>query len=136
MLLAQITDLHVMPKGMLAYGKVDTAGMLRDAVAHLNRLEPRPDAVVITGDLADRGEPVAYQHLREILADLKIRWFVIPGNHDRLAEFRSAFADQPYLPATGEFINYVIDDYPLRIVAAHSVIPGRTDGLIGDAQLE
>ncbi|MEO8135380.1 MAG: phosphodiesterase [Betaproteobacteria bacterium] len=135
MLLAQITDLHVMPKGQLAYGKVDTAGMLRDAVAHLNRLDPRPDAVLITGDLADRGEPVAYQHLREILAGLEIRWFVIPGNHDRMAEFRSAFADQPYLPTEGEFIQYAIDDYPLRIVAAHSVQPGRTDGMLREEHL-
>src|SRR5258706_8618456 len=135
MLLAQITELHAMPKGTLAYGMVDTAGMLRDAVAHLNRLDPKPDAVVITGDLADGGEPVAYAHLREILADLKPRWFVTPGNHDKLPEFRSAFADQAYLPADGEFIQYVIDDYPLRLVAVHSVIPGRTDGKVVDEQL-
>ena len=52
MLLAQISDLHVMPKGQLAYGRVDTAPMLRDAIEHLNRLDPQPDAVLITGDLA------------------------------------------------------------------------------------
>ena len=135
MLLAQISDLHVMPKGQLAYGRVDTAGMLRNAVAHLNRLDPRPDAVVITGDLADGGEPLAYQHLREILAGLKLRFFVIPGNHDRIAEFRSAFSDQPYLPADGEFIQYVIDDFAVRIVAAHSVVPGRTSGEMDDERL-
>jgi Icc protein len=135
MLLAQITDLHVMPKGQLAYGRVDTADLLRRAVAHLNRLDPRPDAVVITGDLADKGGPAAYQHLREILAELELRYFVIPGNHDRLAEFRSAFADQTYLPAQGEFIQYVIDDFPLRIVAAHSVVPGRTSGMLCDESL-
>jgi len=136
MLLAQITDLHVMPKGQLAYDKVDTAAMLRDAVAHLNRLVPQPDAVIITGDLADRGEPTAYEHLREILAELEARWFVIPGNHDKLPAFRAAFADQPYLPAEGDLIQYVIDDYPLRLVALHSVLPGRTDGAVSDAQLE
>lgn len=130
MLLAQITDLHVCPKGQLAYGRVDTAGMLRDALAHLNRLDPRPDAVIITGDLADTGEPAAYAHLREILSGLNLRWFVIPGNHDRMAEFRRAFADQAYLPADGEFIQYAIDDFPVRIVAVHSVIPGRTDGML------
>lgn len=135
MLLAQITDLHVMAKGQLAYGRVDTAQMLRDAVAHLNRLDPRPDAVVITGDLADKGDPLAYQHLREILADLQIRYFVIPGNHDRIPEFRAAFADQSYLPVDGELIQYVIDDYPLRIVAAHSVVPGRIYGRLSGESL-
>jgi 3',5'-cyclic-AMP phosphodiesterase len=135
MLLAQISDLHVMPKGELAYGRVDTAGMLREAVAHLNRLDPRPDAVLITGDLADHGESLAYQHLREILAELEHRYFVIPGNHDRLAEFRTAFADQSYLPAQGEFTQFVIDDLPLRIVAADSVVPGQTRGTLCDARL-
>ncbi len=127
-MLAQITDLHVMARGQLAYGRVDTASMLRDAVAHLNRLDPRPDAVVITGDLADKGDPVAYAHLREILAGLEIRWFVIPGNHDRIDAFRAAFADQPYLPKTGDWIQFAIDDYPVRIVAAHSVVPGKIYG--------
>ena len=45
MLLAQISDLHVMPKGRRAYERVDTAGMLREAIAHLNRLDPQPDVV-------------------------------------------------------------------------------------------
>ncbi|MEP7084972.1 MAG: phosphodiesterase [Betaproteobacteria bacterium] len=130
MLLAQITDLHVMPKGQLAYGKVDTAGMLRAAVAHLNRLDPRPDVVIITGDLADKGEPTAYAHLREILSALAIRYYVIPGNHDKMPAFRQAFADQPYLPAAGDSIQYAIDEFPVRIVAVHSVIPGRTDGAL------
>ncbi len=128
MLLAQLTDLHVMPKGLFAYGRVDTAQMLRNAVTQLNRLVPRPDAVVITGDLADKGEPTAYAHLREILAGLAIPHYVIPGNHDRMDNFRAAFGDHAYLPTSGEFIQYVIDDFPLRIVAAHSVMAGRTDG--------
>jgi len=136
MILAQITDLHVMPKGVLAYGRVDTAAMLRNAIAHLNRLNPRPDAVVITGDLADRGEIVAYEHMREILADLQLPWFVIPGNHDRLDNFRRMFADQPYLPAEGDAIQYVLDDFPLRIVAVHSVVPGQIAGRISEASLD
>lgn len=136
MLLAQITDLHVMPKGQLAYGRVDTASMLRSAVAHLNRLDPQPDVVLITGDLADKGERTAYVHLREILADLRAPFYVIPGNHDRIAEFRRAFADQPYLPTEGEFIQYVIETLPLRIVALDSVVQGRTRGAVDDARLE
>ncbi|MEP7207333.1 MAG: phosphodiesterase [Casimicrobiaceae bacterium] len=135
MLLAQISDLHVMSKGELAYGRVDTADLLRRAVRHLNRLDPRPDAVLITGDLADKGEPRAYAHLREILDDLQYPFYVIPGNHDRLAAFRAAFADQPYLPADGPFIQYVIDDFPVRIVAADSVDPGRVRGTMCDARL-
>jgi 3',5'-cyclic-AMP phosphodiesterase len=135
MLLAQISDLHVMPKGQLAYGRVDTAPMLREAIAHLNRLDPQPDAVLITGDLADKGERTAYEHLREILADLKAPFYVIPGNHDRVDEFRRSFSDQPYLPATGAFILYAIDTLPLRLVALDSVVQGRTRGTVCDERL-
>jgi 3',5'-cyclic-AMP phosphodiesterase len=135
MLIAQITDLHVTPKGRLAYGRVDTAGMLRTAVAQLNRLVPRPDLVLITGDLAAHGEVEAYAHMREILDELEIRYFVIGGNHDDADNLRAAFLDHPYLPAHGEFIQYVVDDYPLRIVAADTVVRGRVLGSMCDARL-
>jgi len=124
-----------MPKGQLAYGRVDTAAMLRDAIAHLNRLNPQPGVVLITGDLADKGERAAYAHLRQILADLAAPFFIIPGNHDRIAEFRLAFADQAYLPADGDFIQYAIDSLPLRLVALDSVVQGRTRGNVCNERL-
>ncbi|MBA3772407.1 MAG: phosphodiesterase [Ramlibacter sp.] len=136
MLIAHISDLHVMPKGQLAYGRVDTAAMLRTTVAQLNRIVPRPDLVLVTGDLADHGEIDAYAHLREILAGLEIRYLVIGGNHDRAENLRAAFADHSYLPAHGDFIQYAIDEYPLRIVAADSVVRGRVRGSMCDQRLE
>jgi Icc protein len=81
MLLAQITDLHIRPEGQLVYRRIDTASYLNRAVAHLNDLSPRPDVVLITGDLVDSGKPQAYSHLRELLKPLIIPYFVIPGNH-------------------------------------------------------
>ncbi len=44
MLIAQISDLHFLPKGTLAFGRVDVAGCLERAIDHLNALQPRPDA--------------------------------------------------------------------------------------------
>lgn len=45
--------LHIKAPGELAYGKVDTAAALTRCVAALNALTPRPDLVVISGDLVD-----------------------------------------------------------------------------------
>jgi 3',5'-cyclic AMP phosphodiesterase CpdA len=135
-IVAQITDLHVMAPGKLAYGRVDTAPMLDAAIGHLNQLAPQPDLVLITGDLADHGDPAAYRHLRELLAPLKAPYCVIPGNHDRHEAFRHAFADHAYLPQQGPFIQYVIDDHPLRIVAVDSCIPGMTRGRLDGERLD
>jgi Icc protein len=51
--IAQISDLHIKSPDTLAYGRVDTASALERCVAALNEFKPRPDLVVISGDLAD-----------------------------------------------------------------------------------
>ncbi len=64
-LLAQLTDPHIRAPGERAYGLVDTAAHLREAVATVLRLPQRPDAVVLTGDLTDFGQPAEYDHQTE-----------------------------------------------------------------------
>ena len=82
MIVAQLSDPHIVAPGEVLYGRVDTAGFLARAVAEVNRLEPLPDVTVITGDLAAHGDPAEYAHLRRILAPLRMPVFVIPGNND------------------------------------------------------
>src|SRR5215469_10345531 len=77
MLIAQITDLHILPPGRLAFGRVDTAACLARAVARLRTLDPRPDVVVATGDLVDAGGAEEYAHLRRLLAPLELPLFVL-----------------------------------------------------------
>ena len=55
MIMAQITDLHVVGNGQLCQGRVATNAQLQEAVAHINGLSPRPDVVLATGDLTDHG---------------------------------------------------------------------------------
>ena len=71
MVIAQITDTHIKPEGVLAYGRVDTTPYLRRAVEHLLALRPRPDVVLATGDLVDGGLPEEYRRLRDLLAPLR-----------------------------------------------------------------
>ncbi len=116
MIIAQITDTHIKAEGKLAYRKVDSAKALGDCVDHVNRLEPRPDVVIMTGDLADVGRPSEYAVFRRIVDRLAMPYFVIPGNHDERGAFRQAFADHPYLPSDGDFLHYAIEDYPIRLI--------------------
>ena len=54
MLIAQLSDMHVRPPGKLFLGKVDSNAMLAAAVARVNKLDPAPDLVVLTGDLVEK----------------------------------------------------------------------------------
>jgi 3',5'-cyclic-AMP phosphodiesterase len=132
MIVAQLSDPHIVapgasPRTPAGFGPVDTAAFLARAVAEVNRLDPLPDMVLLTGDLVDKGEPVEYEHLRSLLAPLAMPVFVIPGNHDARAPLRAAFGDDGYLPADG-FIQYAVEDYDLRLVALDTLVPGKHHG--------
>jgi 3',5'-cyclic AMP phosphodiesterase CpdA len=129
MILAQISDLHIKPQRRLAYGVVDTAAMLEQCVAALLQLKQRPDAVIATGDLVDLGRPEEYGLLREILAPLgSLPLYLLPGNHDERGALRAAFPEHGYLRQWEPFLQYAIEDHPLRLIGLDTVIPGQGGG--------
>lgn len=135
MLLAQISDLHIKRPGQLAYRRVDTAAALARCVAKLNALVPRPDAVLVTGDLTDFGHDDEYRHLRALLAPLEIPYYLMVGNHDDRAALRRAFADRPELHGGGAFVQYALDVGAVRVLALDSQVPGTSGGDLCDARL-
>lgn len=135
MLIAQISDLHIMPENELMSGVVDTAPYLERAVAHLLALDPRPDLVLATGDLVDAGRIDEYRRLRAILAPLPMPVHLIPGNHDLRDNLRAVFADHAYLQ-DGAFIQYAIEDHPLRLIGLDTLVPGAAHGELCDARLD
>jgi Icc protein len=134
-IVAQISDLHVRVRGKLAYQVVDTSSYLRAAVTHVNALDPPADLVLATGDLTDAGEPGEYRELREILGKLRAPLYVIPGNHDARDDLKAAFGADGYL-SKGNHLSYVIEDYPLRIIALDSTAPGEEGGHIDEERAE
>ncbi|KVO84475.1 metallophosphatase [Burkholderia ubonensis] len=134
MLLAQISDLHIKRPGQLAYQHVDTAAALARCIARLNALEPRPDAVLVTGDLVDFGRDDEYAQLRDLLAPLEIPYYLMVGNHDDRAALRRAFADRREWQ-DGEFVQYAFDVGAVRVLALDSQVPGASAGDLCDARL-
>lgn len=90
MRVVQITDTHVKgdPDDLAViewFGGItlhDPADTLAFVLEQIDALDVRPDLIVGTGDLADRGHPLAYRRLNAMLDDLGIPTMVIPGNHD------------------------------------------------------
>jgi len=133
MMLAQISDCHVVESDRLLFDRIDTAAYLAAAVAHLNRIGP--DFVWVTGDLVDSGRPAQYARLRSLLDRLEAPYAVMPGNHDARDTLKAAFADHPYWRASADSLHYAIEDLPLRLIALDSLIAGESGGRIGKEQL-
>ena len=95
---------------------VDANTKLEHAIEYLHTRVDRPDAVLATGDLTNDGRPEQFRLLKALLEGLEVLIYLIPGNHDEREEFRSAFSDRPWIPASGP-IDYVIDDFPVRPLA-------------------
>ena len=128
MIIVQLSDLHVCPPGISAYGRVPTNDMLRAAIAQVNALRPRADVVLATGDLVHAGGIEEYAMLRQLLAELEMPVYLVLGNHDDRANFSKVFGDSEYLPETGEFQHYTIEDHPVRLIGLDTVVPGRAGG--------
>jgi 3',5'-cyclic AMP phosphodiesterase CpdA len=136
LIIAQISDLHVRPRGQTAYG-VDTNTMFADALRAVRALDPAPDCVLVTGDLTDCGLDAEYEIARAGLASLPMPVFVIPGNHDRREPFRrhlsAAFA---YLDHGRAHLDFVDDRFPVRLIGLDSLVEGETHGDLLPHQLE
>jgi 3',5'-cyclic AMP phosphodiesterase CpdA len=75
--LAHLSDPHI-TTGPL--GALPAAGLFA-ALGRVLGLDPRPQAVVITGDLTDHGEPDEYRALAEILHGYPLPVYLVAGNH-------------------------------------------------------
>lgn len=131
MLIAQLTDIHVRPQRVLYQDVVDSNRMLLNAIDHLHSLDRRPDLVVITGDIVDKGHPDEYDNALELLKRLTIPYLVLPGNHDDRQAFRSAFSHHSYLPKFGP-LHFCVDEHPIRIVGLDTTVPDLHHGALND----
>jgi len=127
MIIAQISDTHILAKSSDLSVAASRAENLRRCIADINR--QGVDVVVHTGDSVQDGLAEEYAHLREILADLEAPLYLIPGNRDRHEALRQSLDQFSYLPKTGDFLHYVLEDLPVRLIALDSVVPGERKGV-------
>lgn len=123
MLIAQITDIHL----GFEPDRPDELNRQRldRTLAVLRAMEPRPELLLCTGDLIDRGDRAGYQQLRQALADLPFPYRLALGNHDARDPFIEVFPE--YALADG-FLQYTLDTPALRIVVLDTLEEGRHGG--------
>lgn len=134
MLIAQITDCHIVEPGSLVADRIDSSAGLHAALDRLHEIAPRPALIVATGDLVNDGRPEQYDHLAAIFDRSTIPIVPLPGNHDDRTELRRRFAD--VLPQGGpdEPIDHLLDVGPLRLVFLDTQVPGSNAGRVLPAQ--
>jgi Icc protein len=136
-----LSDTHFVAEGQL-YGSVESERNLAQLFDEVEASGGRPEAIVITGDLADKGEPAAYEHLRAIVepaaARLGAQVVWVMGNHDDRGAFRDGLLDQTHLGAEQKSapVDRVYDINGLRIISLDSTVPGHHYGEITSAQLD
>jgi Icc protein len=95
-LLAQLTDTHVLDPASDEPRYVDNNARLVEAVDSLNTETMTPDAVLATGDLANWGNQPEYDRLIEIMDELNAPLLPLPGNHDDRDRLRASFPSVPW----------------------------------------
>lgn len=133
--IAHLSDTHLLAGGAPLAGLVDTAAHLRATVERIRVAAADADVIVVSGDVADLGEPEAYALAREIIEplaaelDAPIVWAA--GNHDERPQMRAALglAGGPDDP-----IDSVVEVGDLRIVSLDSSLPGWHHGGFDDGQ--
>lgn len=135
--IAHVSDTHLLAGGAPLFDAVATEEHLRAAMAQLENLGTKPQAIVFTGDLADLGEPDAYERLKAIVEPVAQRmgstiiW--VMGNHDEREPYAShLFGVSP----TAEPQDRVYDIDGLRVISFDTTVPGYHHGEMTDAQLD
>ena len=129
MRILHLSDFHLRGDGGLSFRVVDTLECLRVDAEHLKTLVQKPDALVITGDLADSGDAHAYSLLHEALAPLSLPVYAVPGNHDRRDRMRELLGNWcPADASVAPYLCYAVEDGPVRLVMLDTMQPGSHSG--------
>lgn len=114
MRLVQLSDTHVLanPRSLLrGMNPYESLQKILEAIG-----EHQPDGLLLTGDLAHRGEARAYDNLQDLFKNFEIPVYALPGNHDDATLVRHLW------PTQG------VDLGEWRLLLLDSVLPTATYG--------
>lgn len=126
MRIAHISDSHI---------SLEHPGRLNDLKSTVDAVNARaPDLVIHTGDVSHNAHDDEYQVAGEVMEDLRAPYYVIPGNKDERVPMVQVFTD--HLKTTDGFIQYTLEDFPVRIIMLDTVSADSNKGRICTQRLE
>lgn len=136
MLIAQISDTHISAPGEKTCGVAPMAENLVRCVDSINALDPRPDLVLLSGDVTNKSTRAETRHASDILSSLAMPLFIVPGNHDDRELLCEVFGSKKCPMTESGFVDYVIENCPLRIIALDTLDPGKPGGRLSETRLD
>jgi 3',5'-cyclic AMP phosphodiesterase CpdA len=130
MRIVQISDTHI------SFSRPSRASDLEACIRHINAIDPQPDVVVHTGDVAHDGSAEEYDIARRRLERLAAPYFVIPGNRDSRGELIKSFADGKRIHIGMDFVQYAVDDFAARMIFIDTLSTASNKGRLCETRLE
>ncbi|MGH8266230.1 MAG: phosphodiesterase, partial [Steroidobacteraceae bacterium] len=126
--LTHFTDPHLYGDEAGTLRGVATLPALTAALAHAQRRDWPPDALLVTGDLV-QDDPAGYPHFRRLFSAFGLPVLCIAGNHDEPQALRRELSRAPFV------IGGHVDLGRWRIVLLDSCIPGSASGRLSGETL-
>jgi 3',5'-cyclic-AMP phosphodiesterase len=126
--LTHLTDPHLYGGESERLRGIATLPSLEATLAHAQRHDWPPDALLVTGDLV-QDDPAGYAHFRRLFAALRLPVLCLPGNHDEPQAMRRELDRPPFV------LGGAVDLGLWRIVLLDSTIPGSAAGRLGPESL-
>ena len=130
----QISDSHI---GFDRPANTDVTATLRAAIAKIKAAPERPSFVLHTGDLTHLSKPSEFDTLQQVLAELSLPVFYVPGEHDVLEDDGKSYL-QRFGKGTQGAGWYSFDQSGAHFIGLVNVVNLKAGGLgtLGADQLE
>jgi len=131
---AQISDSHI---GFNKEANKDVTATLREAVAKIKAAPEQPSFLLHTGDLTHLSKPAEFDTLQQVLGELSMPVFYVPGEHDVLEDDGKSYL-QRFGKGTHGAGWQSFDQGGVHFIGLVNVVNLKAGGLgsLGDEQLE
>lgn len=126
--IAQITDIHLTEQDGDTLQGIDTGESLRQVLAAISVLSPRPSIIIASGDLIEKANAKSYRRLKSIFFDIDIPVYVLPGNHDDTEMM------QKYLTGGTVYYQSKVDLKSWSLICVDSTIKDEHHGLVSEKE--
>jgi Icc protein len=126
----QLSDTHLFAALNRELLGVATASSLNTVLNAVRQLQPRPEVMLLTGDLSQDESLESYQHLYKFIQSLDIPAYWLPGNHDCLPLMEQLLVGSSISTAK------TFQIAPWNFILLNSAQPGKVHGELSSSSLD